>query len=48
MKFTLDIEWGNDAPHTGANVAKVLREAAKDTTATRTNGDVLRDYGQGG
>ena len=30
MKFTLDIEWSNDAPHTGADVAKTLREAAKD------------------
>jgi hypothetical protein len=30
MKFTLDIEWSNDAPRTGAEVAKTLREAAKD------------------
>jgi hypothetical protein len=30
MKFTLDIEWSNDAPRTGSEVAKTLREAAKD------------------
>jgi hypothetical protein len=30
MKFTLDIEWSDEAPRTGAEVAKTLREAAKD------------------
>ena len=30
MKLTLDIEWSNDAPRTGAEVAKTLREAAKN------------------